>query len=275
MFLYTACSPLYTVACEIELIDVTAKALKAIGLTNFRVRINDRNVLKSLLLNFGFLKSQLDSVCTSLDKVSKIGIDGVGKELCSKNCDSDAIKRLVSLFADKMPSIEEVHRLLPDNTHLESLVNIIDGVKQISHNGYEIDFDISLVRGQGYYTGTIFEIESTEFKDSIAGGGRYDNLIGKFINENIPAVGFSIGFERIYCILAEKNYSAPDAKKRIAILYDDFISAYERANLYHADYDVTLFEKPHKLGKFLNRLQIDGYYGYIILDEKSDIILLQ
>ncbi|MCL2517794.1 MAG: ATP phosphoribosyltransferase regulatory subunit [Oscillospiraceae bacterium] len=249
--------------CEIELIDVTAKALLEIGLSDFKVRINDRRILKELLLSFGFDESEIASVCISFDKINHIGLGGVEEELRNKEFSPAGIEKFVSFLGTMPIDID----MLPNSESIENLQRIISGVKQICNGKYSIEFDISLVRGQGYYTGTVFEIESNEFKDSIAGGGRYDNLIGKFLGETIPAVGFSIGFERIFCILSERNSQMPKTKKRIAFLYDDFFTAYTKAQDFQAEYDVTLFEKPQKLGKFLNRLESQGYYGWITSDE--------
>ena len=262
--------------CEIELIDVTAKALLEIGLSDFKVRINDRRILKELLLNFGFSETEISGVCISFDKVNSIGATGVEEELKSKNFSLAGIDRLMSFLKTLPISIEGISALLPGNESLENLTRIISGVRQICDGKYSVEFDVSLVRGQGYYTGTVFEIESNEFKDSIAGGGRYDNLIGKFINETVPAVGFSIGFERIFCILQERNYKIPSEKNKVAILYDEFFSAYKKAqNLRDKDkYDVTLFEKPQKLGKFLSKLEQFGYYGYIVSDDQNDVRIL-
>ena len=260
--------------CEIELIAVTAKALLEIGLSDFKVRINDRRILKELLLSFGFSEAEIGTVCVSFDKIGNIGFNGVEEELRNKKLSSASISHFM-LFLNTLPvDIEKIDSLLPGNEYIEYLKQIISGVRQICGGRYSIEYDVSLVRGQGYYTGTVFEIESNEFKDSIAGGGRYDNLIGKFINETIPAVGFSIGFERIFCILSEKNYKIPNVKKRIAILYEDFFAAYNKAQDFQAKYDVALFERPQKLGKFFNKLESQGYYGYIITDDNNEIKVL-
>ena len=107
-------------------------------------------------------------------------------------------------------------------------------------------------------------------KGSIAGGGRYDNLIGKFTGENIPAVGFSIGFERIFSLLTEAGYTIPDTKKRIALLHDkaDVVNAIEEAEKLRKDYDVVIYEKPKKLSKFLDKIQAKGYFGFCFLGEE-------
>ena len=152
---------------------------------------------------------------------------------------------------------------------------IIEVSSQLANSAYEVVFDLSLVRGQGYYTGPVFEIKSKDFNSSIGGGGRYNDLIGKFIGETIPAVGFSIGFERIYCILSESNYIIPNAKKRIAIIYNNnnFIYAMAIAEQYQSAYDVNLLEETKKLGKLFSTLENNDYYGAINLSNSNELII--
>ena len=130
-----------------------------------------------------------------------------------------------------------------------------------------------MARGQGYYTGTVFEVESNKFKGAIAGGGRYDNLIGKFLNESVPAVGFSIGFERIYAILSEQGIKEEDTKKRIAVLYEEeeIAAAYAKAEELRKEYLVALYVKPKKMGKFLNRLEEKGFAGFVNFNQPDEI----
>jgi len=259
--------------CEVELIDVTAKALLEIGISDFKVRISDRRILKDLLLHFGFSESDIGTVCISFDKISNIGADGVEAELKDKALPPSGIEQFIA-FAKNPLGLEDIIHLLPNNAYIEDLKNIISNVHALCDGKYAIAFDISLVRGQGYYSGTVFEIESSAFRGSIAGGGRYDGLIGKFTKEEIPAVGFSIGFERIFCILQEQGYKIPSAKKKIAVFYEDFLPAYKKVQTFHAAYDVELFEKPKKLGKFLNKLEGFGFHGYLVADESDEIKLL-
>lgn len=110
---------------------------------------------------------------------------------------------------------------MEDKAPIESVETIIAHVDKLKKIDFDIVFDLSLVRGQGYYTGTVFEVESIDFKGAIAGGGRYDNLIGKFLNQDIPAVGFSIGFERIYTILMEHGTELECRAKRMAVMYEE------------------------------------------------------
>jgi histidyl-tRNA synthetase len=128
---------------------------------------------------------------------------------------------------------------------------------------------MTLIRGQGYYTGPVFEIRSTEFRGSIAGGGRYDGLIGKFIGEKVPAVGFSIGFERIYSILRDAGFTPPTARRRVAFLYhrDEYLTAARLADEMCGDADVSLIEKTGKVGKLINRI---AQYGFDAFCELRD-----
>ncbi len=250
-------------SCEIELIDTTAKALLAIGIKNFVVKINDRRLLKNVLLTAGFLPEQLDSVCITIDKFDKVGAEGVRAELSEKGFAEESIEKMITIFGNLPLSLEDVKKYCTDEEALNSVETIMNAVNEINEGNYSIQFDISLVRGQGYYTGTIFEIQSLDFKGSIAGGGRYDNLIGKFIGEDIPAVGFSIGFERIFAILSETGYEIP-GKKKIAMLFDetDVIPALKKADELRAEYDVVMYVKPKKVGKFLNKLEEQGLAGF-------------
>lgn len=253
--------------CEVELITVISKALTQLGIGEFTVRINDRRVLNALLLKMGFEESQLSSVCVSFDKLDKIGISGVLTELAEKGFSPQAIDNFSEVLSGEPLTLDEVSQILGDNSVIANLSGIIEKSAELSDGMYRIEFDISLVRGQGYYTGTVFEIESDKFSSAVAGGGRYDDLIGKFTGEKIPACGFSIGFERIFAILSEMN-AKPQGKPKIAMIYDgDFTSAYRRAEKLRAEYDVALFSKPKKIRQFIGRLEIGGFDGFALNSE--------
>lgn len=256
---------------EIELIHTTAKALLSIGISDFTVKINDRRILKSLLLNIGFNEADLDSVCITFDKLDKIGADGVKAELSEKGFDVSAVEKFADVIENPL-TLENIKEMC-DASAADNVAAIINAVNELSDGKYKIAFDISLVRGQGYYTGTVFEIVSDKFRGSIAGGGRYDNLIGKFTGENIAAVGFSIGFERIFSMLTEAGYQIPDTKNKLALLYDteNIVSAVQEAEALRENYEVSIFEKPKKLSKFLDRLKDGGFYGFCFAGETADI----
>lgn len=258
---------------EIELILTTAKALKAVGLKNFRIKINDRRLLTAVLTQLGFDRD-LDSVCVSFDKMDKIGLDGVCGELSEKGFAEDVLENFRKfLSADKI-TLDYVKDMLEDKTAAESLSRIISDAEQLGAGELAIEFDISLVRGQGYYTGTIFEVVSDDFKGSVAGGGRYDKLIGKFLNKDIPAVGFSIGFERIFAILSENFDGKIQGKERIAVLYNegDLQEAVKVAEDIRAEGKcASIYVRPKKTGKFIDRLQEKGFDGFIIAKEHKEV----
>lgn len=257
---------------EVELILTTAKALSAIGIKNFKIKINDRRLLHAVLSDVGFKDEDMDSVCISFDKMDKVGVDGVCEELLSKGFNSDTVSGFKDLLSGGKITLEYLKSKLSDISPVESLEKIIKTVEEISEGKVDVFFDISLVRGQGYYTGTVFEVVSSDFSGSVGGGGRYDRLIGKFIGKDVPAVGFSIGFERIFSILTEGGIDIPDDKRRIAVIYDepDFALAIKEADkLRAAGIIASLYQKPKKLGKFIDRLEESGFNGFLIVGEKE------
>lgn len=259
--------------CEIELIDVTAQALLNIGLSNFKIRINDRQLLKKTLLTLGFAEKDLDSICITFDKLDKIGAEGVREELIGKGFCEKASQNLFNFVENKPTKLEDIKKFVGEMPEYENLQKIISSVEKLANGKYGIVFDISLVRGQGYYTGAVFEIQSDDFFCSIGGGGRYDNLVGKFTGESVPAVGFSIGFERIYSILVDKNFSLPQKKKKLAIIYkeNDFVNAMNYAKSLSQEYDFCLFAFPNKLGKLLNRLTEQEFTNYVVFENGCEI----
>lgn len=265
-----------SVNCEVELITTTAKALRAISMKNFAIKINDRRLLRSMLLGCGFEENQIDSVCISFDKLDKIGVEGVQAELTEKGFLASAIEHLVAILAKQPITLDSVKEFCDDTMAIENLEYIMNSVKAIAKDEYDVIFDLSLVRGQGYYTGTVFEIVSKDFRGAIGGGGRYDNLIGKFLNTSVPAVGFSIGFERIFSILMDQGFAIPTMKKKVAVLYapTEFVAAYAKAEELRAEYDVSLFELPKKVGKFLTKLEEAGFYGSYTLGQSEEIKVL-
>lgn len=253
---------------EVELITTTAKALHNIGFTRFGIRINDRRLLKAIIMGAGFEESACDSVCISLDKLDKIGFDGVKAELIEKGFDSAVVEKLISEIGITPFTLDDAEKLCGKLDCIDNLRKIMDASNSIA-DGFEVTYDMTLVRGQGYYTGTVFEISSPDFKGAIGGGGRYDNLIGKFLGESIPAVGFSIGFERLCAILLEQKYQIPTQKKKFAVIYDDdnFIDALRLADSMRSEYDVALFKSVKKLGKLFAKLEESGFCGCRVMSQ--------
>lgn len=265
-----------SINAEIELICTTTKALLAIGMDEFTVKVNDRRILRSVLLHMGFEEAHLDSVCIIFDKMDKIGAEGVESELKEKGYAQEVIDKFADFLKTGDFSLTRIEAMLGENEAIDNVKKIITVAEQLSQGKYNLKYDISLVRGQGYYTGTVFEVESSKFKGAIAGGGRYDHLIGKFLNEDVPAVGFSIGFERIYAILSEQGIKEEDTKKRVAVFYEpeDMPGAYQKAEELREKYIAALFEKPKKMGKFINKLEEKGYYGFVKYGESEEITVL-
>ena len=257
---------------EIELILTTTKALNRVGLTDYKVKINDRRILSDIFAYAGFAKEDNEKLAIIFDKQDKIGIDGVKAELEENGFDQTGIDKFIALFADGSLTLESVANVC-DASYVTELQRIIDAVTKVSKGAIPVEFCPSLVRGQGYYTGTIFEVEAAGYSGAVAGGGRYDNLIGKFLNEDIPAVGFSIGFERIFGILMEQNYSIPNRKKKIAVFYD--ADTYAEALIYaedlRNDYIVSVIARPKKLGKYLNKLEAQGFDGFAVYGQEDGV----
>lgn len=253
---------------EVELITTTAKALHNIGFTRFGIRINDRRLLKAIIMGAGFAENECDSVCISLDKLDKIGFDGVKAELIEKGFDSANVEKLIESIGTTPFTLDDAEKLCGKLDCIDNLRKIMDAANSLA-DGFEVTYDMTLVRGQGYYTGTVFEISSPDFKGAIGGGGRYDNLIGKFLGESIPAVGFSIGFERLCAILLEQKYKIPTQKKKFAVIYNDdnFIDALKYADTLREEYDVALYQSVKKLGKLFAKLEESGFCGCRVMGQ--------
>ena len=211
---------------EIELILATTTLLGKLDFQNFTIRINDRRFLKAMAAYSGFDEKDYDSVFITLDKMDKIGLDGVAAELKENGYAQESVEKYLALFKEITNDVEGVRKckeklegyLAPDAA--DSLEMIITCVESQKEAQFKMSFDPTLVRGMSYYTGTIFEIAMDEFGGSVGGGGRYDEMIGKFTGQDTPAVGFSIGFERIVMLLLERGYQVPTSKPKKAFLLE-------------------------------------------------------
>ena len=218
---------------EIELILATTTTLGKLNFKNFQIRINDRRILKAMAAYSGFSEEDYDTVFIILDKMDKIGLDGVKAELVEAGFGEDIVQKYTDLFAkmeqakDSIAWITEtVGDFLEDGVK-DSFREIIDSVQATKGAFFELVFDPTLVRGMSYYTGTIFEIAMPEFGGSCGGGGRYDRMVGKFIGNDVPACGFSIGFERIILLLMESGFKVPSQPKKVAYLIEKGIPSQE------------------------------------------------
>lgn len=257
---------------EIELMLATTKALKRICPDNaFTVRINSRQILKAMASYAHFPEESFEQVFIILDKMDKIGLDGVKGELSELGLPSDGIEKYIRLYdniGNDSSSVRELKTILGeyiDEAVIDDLSSIMDIVKA-NNKDCNIAFDPTLVRGMGYYTGTIFEVSMEGFSGSVAGGGRYDKMIGRFTGVDTPACGFSIGFERIMTILMDAGFKMPEEKSRIAYLFEKGIDDEKlSAVLNEADEDranghVVLVARMNKNKKFQKQqLEEKGY----------------
>ena len=247
---------------EVELIDVTARALLGIGFTDFTIQINDRRLLRGMLESMGFSAEDLDSVCITFDKMDKIGAEGVRAELTEKGFPDAAVNALADFLAKGAFTLADVAALCTDKTLSENITYVLHTVKALANGTYKIAYNPSLVRGQGYYTGMVFEVTCAAFSGAVAGGGRYDNMVGKFLGQSVPAVGFSIGFERIAGILLEQGFTVPNEKQQLALLYDEtdnFADVLATAAKLREEYSTTVLRCAKKVGKQISRREADGY----------------
>lgn len=211
---------------EIELILATTTLLGKLDFNGFTVRINDRRILKSMAAYSGFDEASYDTVFIILDKMDKIGLDGVREDLINNGFEEEKVNKYLSLFENVTDDIQGIKYLSEalgdflDKDTADSLTTIIESVENVKAAQFKIAFDPTLVRGMSYYTGTIFEISMDEFGSSVAGGGRYDEMIGKFTGTKTPACGFSIGFERIITILLDKDFQVPGKSEKQAFLIE-------------------------------------------------------
>ncbi len=211
---------------EIELIMATTTTLGRIGFKDFKIKINERRILKAMAAYSGFSEEDYDTVFIILDKMDKIGREGVSEELISAGFDKACVDKYTALF-DMIETAEDglkcvcdtIKEFLPGDVY-ENLSEIIESVTATKEYDFSVVFDPTLVRGMSYYTGTIFEIEVPQFGSSVGGGGRYDKMVGRFTGNDTPACGFSIGFERIVTILLDNGFEVPDDLGKTAFLIE-------------------------------------------------------
>lgn len=214
---------------EIELILATTTTIGRLGFKNFEIRINERRILKAMAAYSGFAEEDYDTVFIILDKMDKIGLDGVAEELAKEGYAKESIDKYLGLFQgveEAGNGIEGIRYLAKKlegflgETVEKNLLEIISSVDAAKQADFKLVFDPTLVRGMSYYTGTIFEIAMPELGAACGGGGRYDKMVGKFTGQDVPACGFSIGFERIVLLLMESGFTVPMQRPKVAYLIE-------------------------------------------------------
>ncbi len=261
---------------EIDLIIATSTALKRLCPGHaFTIRVNDRQILHALVAWAGFPEEMADSVLITLDKMDKIGIDGVKAELVENGCAGESADKYLDLLgklgtdSDAVRSLTTVLGEYLAKGAAENLAEIMDTVISATNGEISISFDPTLVRGMGYYTGTIFEASMEGFGGSVAGGGRYDKMVGRYTGQNTPACGFSIGFERIVTILTDEGFKVPSARGRKAFFVEKGVKADQLTEIFRkaneeraagADVLVVRMAKNRKFQK--DQLTAQGYTDF-------------
>lgn len=260
---------------EIELILATTTLLGKVGFQGFKVHVNDRRMLKAMAAYSGFAEEDYDNVFIELDKMDKIGLDGICECLTEDGFSADAIAKCRALFEelekqeDSLGFLKETLGDFIEGNASDNLSEILTAVEASRGADCEIVFDPTLVRGMSYYTGTIFEIEMKELNCSVAGGGRYDKMIGRFTGQDTPACGFSIGFERIITIMMEKGVKAQGTTEKTAFLVEKGIEGerlgeiIKEAQALRADGKTVLVARMNKNKKFQKeQLEKEGYTDF-------------
>ena len=215
-----------SILAEIELILATSTLVGKLDFEHFTIRINDRRILKAMAAYSGFAPESYDTVFIILDKMDKIGLEGVAEELKKEGFPEEAVQKYLGLFEKVTGDLAGVRFLretlagVLEDAVASDLETIIESVEAVKTAKFNIVFDPTLVRGMSYYTGPIFEISIDGFGGSVGGGGRYDKMIGRFTGNQTPACGFSIGFERIVMLLLEKDFQIPGKAEKTAFLIE-------------------------------------------------------
>lgn len=257
---------------EIELIQATTTTLGKLGFQDFVIRINERKILKAMAAFSGFVEEDYDEVFIILDKMDKIGLDGVREELIQKEYSEDVVSKYLDLFTQMEQSengfeylVNQLGDCLEEDvvSRMREIRQCVEATKSVD---FRLEFDPTLVRGMSYYTGTIFEVSLPNFGGSCGGGGRYDQMIGNFTGKDTPACGFSLGFERIILLLMESQFQIPNEEKKIAFLLEKNLSMDEiqgvmvEARALRNDGEQVLIVKMNKNKKFQKeQLEKEGY----------------
>ncbi|MCM1324085.1 MAG: ATP phosphoribosyltransferase regulatory subunit, partial [Acetobacter sp.] len=252
-----------SINAEMELIAATTAALDNIGFSDFVIRINDRRILTDMILGAGFGSEDVMSVCIIFDKLDKIGLDGVKAELLEKEYAADVVEKFMTIIADaEGDAMAAAEKYCQNGEVVENLKKVLNFANAIANGKFTAVYDKSLVRGMGYYTGMVFEIATPKFGSSVGGGGRYDEMIGKFSGESVPAVGFSIGFERVCAILLDEGF-VPPSQDKVVLAYnaeDDFAAVMAKVCALQAEGKiVTALKRSKKFGKQVDALVAAGY----------------
>ncbi len=246
-----------SINAELELLKTALEAYKSLSFNKLTLKINDRRILNQLVLFAGFKNEELGTVCVTLDKIDKIAVPGVVMELLDKGMEAEKINKLTEAINDVLvQGIDAVVKYGVEQKYVDDMKYLINSLNVLTNNQFDIKFDISIVRGQGYYTGPVFEFYTEGFSGAIGGGGRYDNMVEKMVGISVPAVGASIGFEPITMLIREREVTF-DSKENLALIYDledDIIEVFKVKEELMKNYNVSLFKRPKNMKTFYDRI---------------------
>jgi histidyl-tRNA synthetase len=264
---------------EIEIINTAMQTYKNIGLKNLIVKVNSRKILNDIILKSGFKQKDELEICIIIDKIDKIGVEGCKKELLDKEYNKNAVENLCKVLVESRGKGVQV--LIEKEFAVEECNNmqkLIDNVKQSLAADFDVVFDLGIVRGQGYYTGTVFEVfqQNGDYKGALGGGGRYDTMIEKIINEPVPAVGLGLGLDVALLVMKEQGVQFAKDKKRLAVIYDktdEIESILEIKNKLVKTYNVALVPATKNFKELERKLKLNGFDCFI--KTRSDSVINQ
>ena len=246
-----------TINAELELLKTLIETYSSLGFNDLTLKINNRKILTQLVLFAGFVPEEVNTICVTLDKLDKIAVTGVVMELIEKGFDTEKINKLVEEINDVTENgIDAVAKYGVEQNVVDDMNYLINSLNTITGNKFDIRFDISIVRGQGYYTGPVFEFYTEGFSGAIGGGGRYDNMVEKMVGVNVPAVGFGFGFEPVTMLIRERGINF-DSKSNLALLYDesdDIVEVFKVKEELMKNYNVSLFRRPKNMKTFYDKI---------------------
>lgn len=264
-----------SVEAEIDVLSTGMSGYEALGFNDLTVKINSKEILNQITAHFGYSQEETASVCISLDKFDKIGVEGVKAELQEKFPDDRCIALVDAIEDVKDTNINSLSKYGVDKSCIErisTILSALNGLYSKSSFDYKFVYDISIVRGQGYYTGVVYEVYCPDFRGAIGAGGRYDKMIEKLIGTPVPAVGFSIGFAPVCMLLEEKGVDLTDNNK-LALIYNEgeFDKAFKAKQNLVKDYKVSLYKKPKNLKALLEKLKFVGFNLFAFCDDNINI----
>ncbi len=262
-----------SINAELELLKTATEAYSSLGFNTLTLKINDRRILNQLVLFAGFKQEELSTVCVTLDKIDKIAISGVVMELLDKGFDAEKINTLTEEINDVLTNgLQAVRKYGVEDCYVDDMEYLLNSLNTLTNNQFDIRFDISIVRGQGYYTGPVFEFYTEGFSGAIGGGGRYDKMIEKMVGMSVSAVGVSMGFEPITMLIRERGTTF-DIKENLALVYDEDVNIFEVFKIkdeLKKNYNVSLYKRAKNMKSFFERIKEVASLVTSVKDQKEN-----